>query len=195
MNEWVCSNGGMILTGKNWGTKRGKLDSVGDRKTNEYVAIVKCYWQGKLKYWKRKIIQPLWYMNEWVWSYGGMILGGENRSTGREILYSVCGRWMNEYWAMVEWYWQGRTEVLGEEHYTASVVDEWKNMQQWWNDWWQTNPNDIYDLISYRAVNTLRLVYKNLSVNAVGWNNRCLISGPHKSHQYTVWAERRVFEC
>ena len=48
-------------------------------------------------------------MNEWVWSNGGMILTGENWSTGRKTLYSVGGRWMNEYGAMVEWYWQGET--------------------------------------------------------------------------------------
>jgi hypothetical protein len=46
-------------------------------------------------------------MNEWVWSIGGMILTGDKRSTGRKTLYSVCGRWMNEYGALVEWYWQG----------------------------------------------------------------------------------------
>ena len=48
--------------------------------------------------------------------YGGMILTGENWSNGRKTLYSVGGRWMNEYGAMVEWYWQGKTEVLGEKH-------------------------------------------------------------------------------
>ena len=53
-------------------------------------------------------------MNEWVWNNGGMILTGENWSTGRKTLYSVGGRWMNEYGAMVEWYWLGKTEVLGE---------------------------------------------------------------------------------
>ena len=31
-----------------------------------------------------------------------MILTGENGSTGRKTLYSVGGRWMNEYGAMVE---------------------------------------------------------------------------------------------
>jgi hypothetical protein len=30
-----------------------------------------------------------------------------NWSTGRKTLYSVGGRWMNEYGALVEWYWQG----------------------------------------------------------------------------------------
>jgi hypothetical protein len=63
-------------------------------------------------------------MNKWVWSNGGMMLTGENWSTGRGTFYSVCGRWMSEYGALVEWYWQGKTEVLGEEHYTACVVDE-----------------------------------------------------------------------
>jgi hypothetical protein len=33
---------------------------------------------------------------------------GENWSTGRETLYSVGGRWMNEHAAMVEWHWQGK---------------------------------------------------------------------------------------
>jgi len=41
-------------------------------------------------------------MDGWVWSNGGMILTGENGSTGRKTLYSVSGRWMNEYGAMVE---------------------------------------------------------------------------------------------
>ena len=73
-------------------------------------------------------------MDEWVWGNGGMILTGENWSTGRKTLYSVGGRWMNEYGAMVEWYWQGETEVLGEKHYTVWVVDGWMSMKQWWND-------------------------------------------------------------
>jgi hypothetical protein len=54
-------------------------------------------------------------MDEWIWSNGGMILTGENWSTGRKTLYSVGGRWMNEYGAMVEWYWEGKTEVLREK--------------------------------------------------------------------------------
>jgi len=40
-----------------------------------------------------------------VWSIGGMVLTGENWSTGRETLHSVGGRWMNGYGALVEWYW------------------------------------------------------------------------------------------
>ena len=52
-------------------------------------------------------------MNEWAWSNGGMILTGENWSTGRKILYSIGGKWMNEHGATVEWYWQGKTTVQG----------------------------------------------------------------------------------
>ena len=81
-------------------------------------------------------------MNEWVWSIGGLILKGEtgvpgenhftawvvdewmsmelwwndtdrgNWSSRRKSLYSVGGRWMNEYGALVEWYWQGKLEYL-----------------------------------------------------------------------------------
>jgi hypothetical protein len=43
---------------------------------------------------------------------------------------------------------------------------------------------------TYRAVNTLRLGYKNQSVNAVQWNKRCLFSDPQKTHKCTVGTER-----
>jgi hypothetical protein len=81
------------------------------------------------------LLEATW---KWVWSIGGVILTGEtevlrekhytasvvdkwmsielwwndtdwgNWSTGRKTLYSVGGRWMNEYGALVEWYWQGK---------------------------------------------------------------------------------------
>ena len=73
-------------------------------------------------------------MDGWVWSNGGMVLTGENWSTGRKTLYSMGGRWMDEYGAMVEWCWQRKTEVLGEKHYTVWVVDGWMSMEKWWND-------------------------------------------------------------
>jgi hypothetical protein len=36
-----------------------------------------------------KVIQRRWWMNEWVWSVGGMVLTGENWSTGRETCYDA----------------------------------------------------------------------------------------------------------
>jgi hypothetical protein len=100
---------------------------------NKYGAMVEWYWQGKTDVLGEEHYTAC-VVDEWIWSNGGMILTGENRSTGRGTLYSVCGRWMNEYGAMADWYSQGKTEVLGEEHYTACVVDEWMSMEQWWND-------------------------------------------------------------
>jgi len=111
-----------------------RVHSLGNIRLNEYGAMVEWYWQGKLKYCEKNIKQCGWLMNEWVWSNGGMILTGENWSTGRETLYSVGGWWMNEYGQMMEGYWQGKTEVLREKHYTACVVDDWMSMEQWWND-------------------------------------------------------------
>jgi len=42
--------------------------------------------------------------------------------------------------------------------------------------------NNISVLNPYRAVNILRLGYKNKSVNALWGNNGCLFSDPHKTH-------------
>ena len=134
MNEWVWSNGGMILTGENWSTGRKTLYSVGGKWMNECGAMVEWYWQAKTEVLGEKHYTA-WVVDEWMsveqW-WNDTDRG--NWSTGRKTLYSVDGRWMNEYGAMVEWYWQGKTEVLGEKHYTAWMVDGWMSMEQWWND-------------------------------------------------------------
>ena len=134
MDNWVWSDGGMILTGENWSTGRKTFYSVGGRWMNEYGVMVEWYWQGKTEVPGGKHYTAWVVGGEWVWSNGIMILTGENWSTGRKTLYSVGGRWMNVYGAMVEWYWHGKTEVLGEKHYTAWVVDGWMSMEPWWND-------------------------------------------------------------
>ena len=100
MDGWVWSNGGMILTGENWSTRRETLYSVGGKWMNGYGAMVEWYW-----HWKTEVL-------------------------GEKTLYSVGGRWMDEYGAMVEWYWQGKTELLGGKHYTVSVVDWWMSVEQ-----------------------------------------------------------------
>ena len=140
-----------------------------------------------------KVMCRRWWMNEWVWSIGGKILTGEtevfgekhhiasvvvewmsmehwwndtdsgNWSTGRKTLYSVGGRWMNEYGALVEWYWQRETEVLGKKYYIKSVVDEWMIMEHYTD---RVKPN-------YSRKNPVPLRYTNLSWTGRG-STSCL---------------------
>jgi len=58
MNEWVWSNGGMILTGEMWSTGRKSLNSVGVIWMNDYGAMVERYWQGKTEVLREKKIRP-----------------------------------------------------------------------------------------------------------------------------------------
>ena len=89
-------------------------------------------------------------MDEWVWSNGGVILTGENWSTGRKTLYSVGGRWMNEYRAMVEWYWQGKLK-----YWEKNIIQRWCRwmneygaMVEWyWQGklkYWEINLSELY---------------------------------------------------
>jgi hypothetical protein len=99
-----------------------------------------------------------------------------NWSTGRKTLYSVGGRWLNEYGALVEWYWQGKIEVLGKACPSATL----STTNPTWTGVWsrpslcsempatkrlshgtaplktKINLNYMWSFSSYRTVNTLR---------------------------------------
>ena len=70
-------------------------------------------------------------MDEWVWRNGGMILTGENWSTGIKTLYSVGGRWMNEYWTMVEWFWQGSLNCSKDHCAVDTLSTEKSRVTDW----------------------------------------------------------------
>ena len=123
MDEWVWSNGGMILTGENWSTGRKNYTVW---VVDEWMSMEQ-WWndtdRGKLKYWEKKLYSVGgWWMNEWVWSNSGMIMTGENWSTGRKTLYSISDRWMDNWmneWINDEWIWSnGRVVLTGENQST-----------------------------------------------------------------------------
>jgi len=98
---------------------------------------------------------------KWIWSAGGMILTGENRSTGRKICPSATMSTTNLMYTDL-----GSTLGLRGER---PATDRFSHSRL------QINLNYIYIYIyiyikrssPYRAVNTLRLGYTNQSVNAV----------------------------
>ena len=134
MDEWVWSNGGMILTGENWSTGRKILYSVGDRWMNEYGAMVEWYWQGKTEVLEEKHY-TVWVVDGWISMEQWWIDTDRGKlNYWKKTLYSMGGRWMNVYGVVVEWYWRKKTEVLEEKHYTVWVVDEWMSVEKLWND-------------------------------------------------------------
>ena len=77
---------------------------------DECGALVEWYWQGKLKCWERNIIQREWWMNEWVWSNGGMILTGETE---------VLGEKHYRAWVVDGWVWSNGGMILTRENWSA----------------------------------------------------------------------------
>jgi hypothetical protein len=109
INEWVRSIGGMILTGES--------EVIGEK---HYTASVLHEWRSMEHWWNdtdrgSEVLGEKYYtasvLDEWMsmehW-WNGTERG--NSSTGSKTLYSVGGRWMNEYGALLEWYWQEKAK-------------------------------------------------------------------------------------
>ena len=106
-----------------------------------------------------------WVVDEWMsMEHWWNDTDRGNWSTGRKTLYSVGGRWMNEYGALVEWYWQGklkyREKNLSKWHssHLKSHMDCWDRMLTSsvrvrrltaWHMWWQTFR---YDAVTQQSV-------------------------------------------
>jgi len=116
-----------------------------------YGAMVKWYWQGKTEVRGEKHYTA-WVVHGWIWRNGGMLITGEDWSTGKKILYTVGGRWMDmeqwwndtdrgklKYWeknilqfecwmdgyrAKVEWHWQGKLK-----YWEKNII-----RRRWWMD-------------------------------------------------------------
>jgi len=65
MDEWVWSDGGMVLTGETWSAGLKTLPSVGGRWMNAYRALVEWYWQGKPEALGEKHY-TVWVVDEWM---------------------------------------------------------------------------------------------------------------------------------
>ena len=109
MNEWVWSNGGMILTVEDWSTGRKTLYSVGGRWMIEYGAMVEWYWQGKTevqgeKHYTAWVVDGWMSMEQWwndtdgITSAWGKICPSSTFSTsnltwrGQRLNHSACGQ-------------------------------------------------------------------------------------------------------
>ena len=134
MNEWVWSNGGMILTGENWSAGRKTLYGVGGRCVNVYGTMVEWYWwenwiPGRKTFYSvgGRVMNEYGTMVEWYWQGKPEMLGEKHYTA-----------WVVDWWMCMEQWWNdtdGKTEVLGEKQYRVWVVDEWyRAMVEWY---WQ----------------------------------------------------------
>ena len=121
MDEWVWSNGGMILTGENWSAGRKTLYSVGGRWMDGYGATVEWYWQGKTEVLGEKHYTA-WVVDEWMgmghWWNGtdrGNLKYWEKNLNQREFVHHnshiVCPgiepwfmRWYDGDWSLDAWH-------------------------------------------------------------------------------------------
>jgi hypothetical protein len=95
--------------------------------------LVEWYWQGKTevlgdKHYTVLVVDGWMSMEHW-WNDTDR----GNWSTGRETLYSVGGRWMNEYGALVEWYWQGKLKYWERNpsqcHFVQTQSPTWTGLE------------------------------------------------------------------
>ena len=107
--RWMNECGGIVewyWEGKTEVLGKKKLYKLGGKWMNGYGAMVKWYWQGKTEVLGEKHYTE-WDVGKWMsveqwWNY----IDRRNRCAGREILYIVGGRWINECGWKVEIYWQ-----------------------------------------------------------------------------------------
>jgi len=129
MDEWVWSNGGMVLTGENWSTRRKTLYCVGGRWMDEYGAMVEWYWQGKPevlgeKHYRTWVVDGWMSMEQW-WNDTDRI----NWSTGRKTLNSVVCRWMDG------WVWSNSGMILTGEYWSTGRKTLYSVGVRWMNEY------------------------------------------------------------
>jgi len=115
----------------NWFTRRKTLYNVGGRWMNEHGALVEWSWQGKTevlgeKHYTASVVDELMSMEYW-WNDTDR----GNWSTRRKTLYSVGGRWMNEYGVLVKWYWQGKVKYWKKNTIGRRWMNEYGALVEW----------------------------------------------------------------
>jgi hypothetical protein len=138
MNEWVWSNGGMILTGEKWSTGRGTLYSVCGRWMNENEAFVEWYWQGKSEllgeeHYTACVVDEWMSMEEW--------LNDTDRGNPRKLVTNLS-----------QCVFQQKSHVL----VTEPEVPKWRNEPL---TVWFTATHVLFDITPFSLVINPRLSY------------------------------------